>query len=201
MIDSKAIMIGLTAFFVLYLSQQGCHADTKLAADIQNTQYSITSLQTQFSSTQEEVSILSAQINDLTWVVNKLQKDAEPNTSDRLYKITCYNLPEGWVVARHMGPDGKGRAISIRECMDWACNIRQLDGICAVGESTPWYNHIRDENPPVLHVEGRGNYLAVDRIGSGSDIDIWDPHCHEKSQYPGEQVNYYRFWVRVTEVK
>jgi len=48
-----------------------------------------------------------------------------------------------------------------------------LDGICAVWTTTPWYNRIRDEQPPILQVDGHGLFLAVDRVGHGTDVDLY----------------------------
>lgn len=81
------------------------------------------------------------------------------------YKITCYR--SGTITAR---------GCSVQEGLALAYYMG-LDGICAVGRHTPWYYLIREENPPILLVEGRGVYLAIDRIGHGSDIDIYDINC------------------------
>ena len=53
-----------------------------------------------------------------------------------------------------------------------------LDGVCAVGRKTPWYDRVRDRVPPILFVDGprpwaRGLFMAVDRIGHGSDVDVY----------------------------
>ena len=87
-----------------------------------------------------------------------------------IYRVTCYG-PPSWTEEGHVAR----WPMTIGEGLAWASEL-QLDGICAVGRQTPWYYRIRSEMPPILRVDGHGDYLAIDRIGHGSDIDIWTPY-------------------------
>ena len=87
-----------------------------------------------------------------------------------IYRVTCYG-PPSWTEDGHVAR----WPMTIAEGLTWASELG-LDGICAVGRQTPWYYEIRSEMPPILRVDGHGDYLAIDRIGHGSDIDIWTPY-------------------------
>jgi hypothetical protein len=52
-----------------------------------------------------------------------------------------------------------------------------LTGICAVSPGTKWYSEIRNPMPPILWVEGKGFYLAVDKTASRiwNTVDIYEP--------------------------
>jgi len=83
------------------------------------------------------------------------------------YRITHYGSPDfppGNYVARW--PE------TLDSMSAWADELK-VDGICAVWHTTPWYNRIRDEHPPILMIKGHGIFLAVDRVGHGTDIDIY----------------------------
>ena len=77
----------------------------------------------------------------------------------------------------HYPEDLTARGNSVRAGLFMAESLG-LDGICAVGRDTPWYSRVRDDAPPVLEVEDHGTYLAIDRIGHGSDIDIYSEDCN-----------------------
>lgn len=85
----------------------------------------------------------------------------------REYRITHYGRP--------LFPPSNYTArwpMKVEEALNWS-NELALDGICAVWTTTPWYNRIRDEHPPILYIEDHGLFLAVDRVGHGTDIDIY----------------------------
>lgn len=93
------------------------------------------------------------------------------------FRITCYGppaFPETNYVARW--------PMTVRECLDWSAELG-LDGICAVGRGTPWWSDIYDDPPQILTVEDHGRYLVCDRIGIGSDVDIWVPDPHPGGTY------------------
>lgn len=85
-----------------------------------------------------------------------------------LWQITCYGPPT------FPESNRTARGCTIAAARVWAHDAG-CQGVCAVGIGTPWYNRIRDEHPPILEIDGYGLYLAVDRIGHGSDVDIWVP--------------------------
>jgi len=68
----------------------------------------------------------------------------------------------------------------VSDALEWSEELG-LDGICAVWTTTPWYSRIRDEHPPILYIDGLGLFLAVDRVGHGTDVDVYvedSTSCH-----------------------
>lgn len=105
------------------------------------------------------------------WVEEEKDMVENPYFRSRTeYRITCYGppqFPETNLTARGM---------SVRSGLDLADSLG-LDGICAVSPDTPWYSRIRDENPPIIHVDNYGDYLVVDRTASSVSgvVDIYNP--------------------------
>jgi len=58
-----------------------------------------------------------------------------------------------------------------------------IDGFCAVSDGLPWYWRIYDTPPPLIHVDGHGDYLALDHKGAGdcAGIDVYEV---TQDQYP-----------------
>jgi hypothetical protein len=106
------------------------------------------------------------------------------------YRITVYGPPM-FPTTNHVAR----WPMTVGDCLECATALG-LDGICAVSPDTPWYDRVRDDMPPIIEVEGHGQYLVVDRTATWiqSTIDLWaaDP-------WPGG--TYFREWREVTEVE
>lgn len=91
------------------------------------------------------------------------------------YRITCYGPPPtgGFPLTNMMAS-----LMTVQDGLDLADSMG-LDGICAVspGSLPKWYSRIRDETPPVLHIDGFGDFLALDRTANWvrGVVDIYNP--------------------------
>jgi hypothetical protein len=88
------------------------------------------------------------------------------------YRITCYSPVEGFHLTNQVCRGGT--------VQEWVTRAEEmgLDGICAAGGQTPWYDAAKHADPPItLEIEGHGRYLLVDRAARRLDIiDIWVPN-------------------------
>ena len=101
--------------------------------------------------------------------------------------ITCYGPPP-YDMFPVTNPTARGPMVW--EMLRWAKKLH-LDGICAVSRDLPWNWRIQDEMPPILHVEGFGNYLAVDRTNERlvHVIDIYNPDIAKDNQWNPEGIS------------
>lgn len=89
-----------------------------------------------------------------------------------------------------------GGCMTVAEGLQWAEELG-IKGICAVKQHGPqmiWSVMVRHEYPAVLRImpggavpdELCGDYLAIDRIGWGSDVDLWiDSNIYHGNQFAG----------------
>lgn len=75
----------------------------------------------------------------------------------------------------------KALAICEAYSIEWGIPIT---GFCAVSRNLPWYDQIYDTPPPLIHIDGHGDYLALDHKGSADcqGVDIYEP---EQESFPG----------------
>lgn len=86
-----------------------------------------------------------------------------------IYHVTVYGPP--------LFPETNGVArgnMTVLEAREWASSMG-LDGIAACSPDLPFYNRIRDKLPAIVHIEGKGTFLVVDRTNRRlrNTIDIW----------------------------
>lgn len=98
------------------------------------------------------------------------RKPAEP-VWEGTFRITHYGEPD-FPIDNYTARWINGEGVTVRDGIEWADSLG-LDGICAVDAATRWYNEVRDEFPPIIEIEDHGRYLAIDRVGWGTDIDIY----------------------------
>ena len=95
---------------------------------------------------------------------------ADSDPDPEILHVTCYGPPAFTL------NDGVAHSPwSIADGMVAAESIG-ADGICAVARDTDYWDDIKTDRLPVLFVEGHGTFIGCDRIGRGSDIDIWVPY-------------------------
>lgn len=98
----------------------------------------------------------------------------------QVYIVTCYSPVEGFPETNEVCRGG-----TIKEWRDIAI-LCGLDGICAAGGETIWYQDAKDTTPPlVLNIDGLGNYLLVDRASRDRGvIDVWVPDLSVQYNQP-----------------
>ncbi len=109
----------------------------------------------------------------------------------QFYRITCYGPPPygGFPVTNRTA-----NGMTVQAGLDLA-EERGLDGICAVSWDTPWFSRRRDAEPPVIHVQGHGNYLAIDCTAESvlGTIDLYNPELSASNQWNERGVEVYEY--------
>lgn len=112
-----------------------------------------------------------------------------------LYWITHYGPPT------FAPTDPTAWGMSLEDSLGWAEDLAMewgviINGICAAHKHTPWYE--KNIYPPVLlKIEGRGNYLVLDRKGEGDSVgvDIYEPDQDGPMyNYKGEVTEIVGWW-------
>ena len=91
---------------------------------------------------------------------------------EREYHITHYGPPD-FPVTNQVARGG-----TVQEWLSYAA-VHSYDGIVAVSGNTPWYNRVKEIDQPgspvVIHIEGHGTFVVVDRTAYGNDrnLDIY----------------------------